>query len=383
MPNLLTLERDIDPQVWRACAGTFAWIPATGSTVYYFPEGHAEQSSSMPDFSSIPHRSWFTLCRVAKVSLLASPDTDEVFAKLFLDPLRPGSPQLPPVSPPFVNDPYMFSYTKILTPEDVQSGGGFTVPMLCAVNIFPAIGLGTNKIISVHDVHGTTWEFLHTCRGTPSDHRHYLSRGWSNFVNTKKLVAGDSVVFICDQDKKIFVGIRRAEAGARVRPKAVVHAVRRAMMKQWFEVEYYPATRSQVFVVAAEIVEAAARVSWNIGMRMKMPMEIVEMDGRAWLTEFSGTVIGEAPSDPQWPDSQWRMLQVTWDKPKAFQLVNCVNPWQLSTFELFDYILINTYFPLTSLNTRMMGEITSSLFKYNTFLVEADKGHKIMDGMDT
>lgn len=71
MSKLLTLEREIDPQVWRACAGTAACIPATGSTVYYFPKGHAEQSSSMPDFSSIPHRSWFTLCRVTKIPPVA------------------------------------------------------------------------------------------------------------------------------------------------------------------------------------------------------------------------------------------------------------------------------------------------------------------------
>ncbi|KAI4994979.1 hypothetical protein ZWY2020_034882 [Hordeum vulgare] len=38
------------------------------------------------------------------------------------------------------------------------------------------------------------FKFRHIYRGTPL--RHLLTTGWSNFVNEKKLLAGDSIVFL-------------------------------------------------------------------------------------------------------------------------------------------------------------------------------------------
>ena len=44
--------RRLDSKIWRACAGTSVQIPIVYSRVYYFPQGHVEQSSPPPTFLS-------------------------------------------------------------------------------------------------------------------------------------------------------------------------------------------------------------------------------------------------------------------------------------------------------------------------------------------
>jgi hypothetical protein len=50
------------------------------------------------------------------------------------------------------------------------------------------------------------------CRGTPR--RHLLTTGWSTFVNQKKLVAGDAIVFLRSASGELCVGVRRSMRGA-------------------------------------------------------------------------------------------------------------------------------------------------------------------------
>ncbi|KAK9950591.1 hypothetical protein M0R45_006075 [Rubus argutus] len=40
--------------------------------------------------------------------------------------------------------------------------------------------------------------------------RHLLTTGWSVFVSAKRLVAGDSVLFIWNEKNQLLLGIRRA-----------------------------------------------------------------------------------------------------------------------------------------------------------------------------
>lgn len=60
----------------------------------------------------------------------------------------------------------------------------------------------------ITDIHGVVWDFRHIYRGTPR--RHLLTTGWSKFVNNKKLIAGDSVVFMRKSADEMFIGVRRA-----------------------------------------------------------------------------------------------------------------------------------------------------------------------------
>ncbi|XP_009404987.2 auxin response factor 17 [Musa acuminata AAA Group] len=360
--------RSVDPQVWKACAGSSARIPAIGSRACYFPQGHAEQAASPPDFSALPAVPDVALCRISAVRLLADTETDEVFSSISLDP-RPSVALSPSSSsssssPPEVADggDGFVSFAKILTPSDANNGGGFSVPRFCADLIFPPLDFNADppvQTIWVCDVHGSLWDFRHIYRGTPR--RHLLTTGWSKFVNSKKLIAGDSVVFMKNQSGKIFVGVRRTSRSCgpvdhspyipqsttlvtmtenfsgsvgfsrnvrgRVPAASVVEAVRLAGMGLPFEVLYYPRAGSPEFVVAEETVEAAMRVRWTSGMRVRMSLET---EDSARMTWFQGTLSSLGMNDvEQWPRSPWRMLKVNWDEPEVLQNVKNVSPWQV------------------------------------------------------
>ncbi|RWW89898.1 hypothetical protein BHE74_00001008 [Ensete ventricosum] len=323
----------VEPQAWKACAGTAARIPAVGSLVYYFPQGHAEQATSRPDFSAFPSLFNAVLCRISAVRLHANPDTDEVFACISLDPRVPSADVPPPACMTPCSSPSLpevadgggggfVSFAKILTPSDANNGGGFSVPRFCADSIFPRLDFNADppaQFILVYDVHGNHWKFRHIYRGTPR--RHLLTTGWSKFVNSKKLIAGDSVVFMRNSSGQILVGIRRtgrfcgpvdystcgppatvlvnrgdhlagsegfsSNARGRVPAASVVAAVRLAGMDLPFKVLYYARAGSSDFVVAAEAVEAAMSVRWTTGMRVRMS---VETEDSARMTWYEGRV---------------------------------------------------------------------------------------------
>ena len=343
----------LDPYIWRACAGNNVQIPAVHSRVYYFPQGHAEQSSSLPFFSHLVFSTPCVLCRVVGVRFLADPDTDEVFAKIMLEPVVRGreSGNMEHTRLGDASDDKedqennkVMAFIKILTSSDANNGGGFSVPRFCADFIFPPLNFQVDpplQCLALIDLRGTKWEFRHIYRGTPR--RHLLTTGWSKFVNDKKLVAGDSVVFMKrDSDGKLFIGVRRdarwrrnadkwdfrsvAAAGAvkakevgsvegfsrstsgRVRAEAVAEAAELAAQGMPFEVVYYPRAGSSEFVVKAEVVEEALSVFWTAGMRVKMAME-TEDSSKTSL--FQGTVSSAIFTDNgPWRRSPWRALQV-------------------------------------------------------------------------
>lgn len=219
------------------------------------------------------------------------------------------------------------AFLKILTPSDANNGGGFSVPRFCADSIFPGLDFSSEtpvQTLVMRDLLGNEWKFRHIYRGTPR--RHLLTTGWSKFVNAKKLVAGDSVVFIRNSAGEVFVGIRRRNAAGvavesvegegfmrdgrgRVAAQAVVEAVRAAEAgDRAFEVEYYPRNRAAEFVVAEEDVAAAMQVRWEAGMKVRLG---VETEDAVRVTWHQGTVEGImlAVAGP-WALSPWRMLKV-------------------------------------------------------------------------
>ncbi|XP_052175088.1 auxin response factor 18 [Diospyros lotus] len=366
-------EKSLDSQLWHACAGGMVQMPAVNSRVFYFPQGHAEHALAAVDFGALPRLSPLILCRVADIKFMADPETDEVYAKLRLVPIGPNEPE-------FDDDGFLgsdgsdssespekpASFAKTLTQSDANNGGGFSVPRYCAETIFPRLDYTADppvQTVVAKDVHGETWKFRHIYRGTPR--RHLLTTGWSSFVNQKKLVAGDSIVFLRAENGDLCVGIRRAKRGISngpewspgsglygsfsgfmsgheyklsrsgcngnlrgfggVRPEAVVEAASLAAGGQPFEVVYYPRAATPEFCVKASAVRAAMRVRWCCGMRFKMPFETEDSSRISW---FMGTISSVQVSDPiRWPDSPWRLLQVTWDEPDLLQNVKRVSPW--------------------------------------------------------
>ncbi|KAK8262723.1 hypothetical protein V6Z12_D13G278100 [Gossypium hirsutum] len=62
-------------------------------------------------------------------------------------------------------------------------------------------------------------------------------------------------------------------------------------------------------------------------MRFKMAFETEDSSRISW---FVGTISSVQVADPvRWPDSPWRLLEVTWDEPDLLQNVNRVNPWSV------------------------------------------------------
>ncbi|KAK4766982.1 hypothetical protein SAY86_014733 [Trapa natans] len=372
----------VDQRIWQACAGSSVRIPPVNSQVYYFAQGHVEQSSSAshPSLSALALSKPVVSCLVTDVSFHADPITDEVFARFLLHPLvGPSALSLPEIRPGVrvsaedEDDANISSFAKVLTSSDANNGGGFSVPRFCADTIFPQLNYQIDppvQNLEVTDIHGALWTFRHIYRGTPR--RHLLTTGWSKFVNSKKLVAGDSVLFMKNSRGDMFVGIRRAikfavecprwrhqisvrktnieevsvpkggfarNGRGRVSAESVVKAIEHAARGFPFEVIYYPRAGWSDFVVRIEIVEAAMRGCWPTGMRVKMAMETEDTSRITW---FQGTISSTAiPENGPWVASPWRMVQVVWDEPEILPSSRGVNPWQLEPLS------IQTVFPPT------------------------------------
>ncbi|XP_042015711.1 auxin response factor 18-like [Salvia splendens] len=398
------LENNLDPQLWHACAGGMAQIPPLNSNVYYFPQGHVEHAAKNVDFRSFPRISSLVPCRVASIRYLADAGTDEVYAKIGLVPLREGECE--------VDDGVGLlgfdrngedkekpnSFAKTLTQSDANNGGGFSVPRYCAETIFPRLDYTAEppvQTILAKDVHGAVWKFRHIYRGTPR--RHLLTTGWSNFVNQKKLLAGDSIVFLRSENGELCVGIRRAKLGIGGRPEvssgwnvgaasggsslgrsglygfssevkekcnvkaeSVIEAVSLAASGQPFEVVYYPRASTPEFVVKASAVRAAMRVQWCPGIRFKMAFETEDSSRISW---FMGTISSVQVDDPiHWPNSPWRILQVAWDEPDLLQNVKRVNPWLVELVSSIPSIHLSPFsFSPTNKRPRQYSEYLSML----------------------
>ncbi|KAG8371317.1 hypothetical protein BUALT_Bualt13G0075100 [Buddleja alternifolia] len=360
------VEKSLDSELWHACAGAMVQMPPVNSKVFYFPQGHAEHTLTSVVFGALPRIPPMILCRVASVKYLADPETDEVYAKVRLIPVENNDHC-------FDDDDGVLgrnrsesnekptSFAKTLTQSDANNGGGFSVPRYCAETIFPPLNYTADppvQTLIAKNIHGETWKFRHIFRGTPR--RHLLTTGWSNFVNKKKLVAGDSIVFLRAKDGDVCVGIRRAKRDfdisdtsfggfsavlredenkmmyrsvrngnlkerERVKPESVLEAACLAVNGKPFEVGYYPRASTPEFCVKASSVRAAMRIQWCSGMRFKMAYETEDSSRISW---FMGTIASVQVADPiRWPNSPWRFLRVTWDEPNLLPNVKCVSPW--------------------------------------------------------
>lgn len=390
-------EKCLNSELWHACAGGMVQMPSVNSKVFYFPQGHAEHTLTTVDFGGLLRIPAMILCRVGSVQYLADHETDEVYAKIRLIPV--GSNELGLEDDGIMgsngseSNEKPSSFSKTLTQSDANNGGGFSVPRYCAETIFPRLDYTADPPVQnviAKDVHGETWKFRHIYRGTPR--RHLLTTGWSTFVNQKKLVAGDSIVFLRAENGDLCVGIRRAKRGGggvggtesssvwnsvsagnyggfsaflngeenkvmmhrsfgngkvremgRIRPESVVESAFLAANGQPFEVVYYPRASTPEFCVKAASVAAAMRVQWRSGMRFKMAFETEDSARISW---FVGTVASVQVADPiTWPNSTWRLLQVTWDEPDLLQNVKCVSPWLVEIVTNMPVLHISPFSP--------------------------------------
>ncbi|XP_022716380.1 auxin response factor 1-like [Durio zibethinus] len=331
-------------ELWHACAGPLVSLPREGERVYYFPQGHMEQLEAsmhqglehqIPSFN-LPSK---ILCKVASVQRKAEPDTDEVYAQITLVPEVDQSKVTSPDDPlPEPETVMVHSFCKTLTASDTSTHGGFSVLRRHADDCLPPLDMTQQppwQELVATDLHGNEWHFRHIFRGQPR--RHLLTTGWSVFVSSKKLVAGDAFIFLRGANGELRVGVRRLMRQQANMPSSVIssHSMHLGVLatashaiatRSMFSVFYKPRTSPSEFIVGVNKYLEAQSHKLSVGMRFKMRFEGEEVPER----RFSGTIVGVGDNkSSEWANSEWRSLKVQWDEPSSILRPDRVSPWEL------------------------------------------------------
>ncbi|KAH0927231.1 hypothetical protein HID58_019487, partial [Brassica napus] len=189
-------ERVVDPEaalykeLWHACAGPLV-------------TGHIEQVEASKNQDGGTVGFTFVCGAYAQITLFLEPIQDE-------NAIEKEAPLPPP--PRF----QVHSFCKTLTASDTSTHGGFSVLSRHADECLPPLDMSlqppTQELVA-KKLHGNEWRFRHIFRG--QQRRHLLQSGWSVFVSSKRLVAGDafiSLIFVgfWGENGELRVGVRRA-----------------------------------------------------------------------------------------------------------------------------------------------------------------------------
>ncbi|KAJ4879999.1 Auxin response factor 6 [Raphanus sativus] len=349
-------ERVLNSELWHACAGPLVSLPPLGSRVVYFPQGHSEQVAAStnkevdahtPNYPSLQPQ---LICQLHNVTMHADVETDEVYAQMTLQPLN-AQEQKDPYLPAELGVPNRQPtnyFCKTLTASDTSTHGGFSVPRRAAEKVFPPLDYTQQppaQELMARDLHDNEWKFRHIFRGQPK--RHLLTTGWSVFVSAKRLVAGDSVLFIWNDKNQLLLGIRRANRPQTVMPSSVLSsdsmhlgllaaAAHAAATNSRFTIFYNPRACPSEFVIPlAKYVKAVYHTRVSVGMRFRMLFETEESSVRRYM----GTITGICDLDPaRWANSHWRSVKVGWDESTAGDRQPRVSLWEiepLTTFPMY------------------------------------------------
>ncbi|KAJ7960592.1 Auxin response factor [Quillaja saponaria] len=350
-------KKCLNSELWHACAGPLVLLPPVGSRVAYFPQGHSEQVAAstnkevdgqIPNYPNLPPQ---LICQLHNVTMHADIETDEVYAQMTLQPLSLQEQKdvyLLPVELGTGSKQPANYFCKTLTASDTSTHGGFSVPRRAAEKVFPPLDYSQQppaQELIARDLHDNEWKFRHIFRGQPK--RHLLTTGWSVFVSAKRLVAGDSVLFIWNEKNQLFLGIRRANRPQTVMPSSVISsdsmhigllaaAAHAASTNSRFTIFYNPRASPSEFVIPlAKYVKAAYHTRVSVGMRFRMLFETEESSVRRYM----GTITGVSDLDPvRWPNSHWRSVKVGWDESTAGDRQPRVSLWDiepLTTFPMY------------------------------------------------
>uniref|UniRef100_A0A2P2M9R9 Auxin response factor n=1 Tax=Rhizophora mucronata TaxID=61149 RepID=A0A2P2M9R9_RHIMU len=229
-------------------------------------------------------------------------------------------------------------FCKTLTASDTSTHGGFSVPRRAAEKIFPSLDYSMQppaQELVARDLHDNSWTFRHIYRGQPK--RHLLTTGWSVFVSTKRLLAGDSVLFIRDEKSQLLLGIRRANrqqpalslsfmSSESMHIGILAAAAHAAANNSPFTVFCNPRASPSEFVIPFSKYNKSMYAQMSLGMRFRMMFETEESGVRRYM----GTITGISDLDPvRWKNSQWRNLQVGWDESTAGKRPSRVSIWEI------------------------------------------------------
>ncbi|MCD7468399.1 Auxin response factor 8 [Datura stramonium] len=366
-------KKCLNSELWHACAGPLVCLPTVGSRVVYFPQGHSEQVAAttnkevdahIPNYPNLPPQ---LICQLHNVTMHADVETDEVYAQMTLQPLTPQEQKdtYLPVELGIPSRQPTNYFCKTLTASDTSTHGGFSVPRRAAEKVFPPLDFSQTppcQELIARDLHDIEWKFRHIFRGQPK--RHLLTTGWSVFVSAKRLVAGDSVLFIWNEKNQLLLGIRRATRPQTVMPSSVLSsdsmhigllaaAAHAAATNSCFTVFFNPRASPSEFVIPlSKYIKAVYHTRVSVGMRFRMLFETEESSVRRYM----GTITGIGDLDPvRWANSHWRSVKVGWDESTAGERQPRVSLWEiepLTTFpmypSLFPLRLKRPWYPGTS-----------------------------------
>ncbi|CAD6266258.1 unnamed protein product [Miscanthus lutarioriparius] len=289
-PEAVEEHKCLNSELWHACAGPLVSLPAVGSPVVYFPQGHSEQADA---------------------------ETDEVYAQMTLQPLNPQE----------LKDLYLHAelgsankqptkyFCKTLTASDTRNiSCGFSVPCRAARKVFPPLDFTQQppcQELMAKDLHGNDneWKFRHIFRGL----LHNLLNTILNAGQPKRhlLTTGLSL----NDNNQLLLGIRWANRPQTVMPSSVLcmhtgllaAAAHAASTNSWFTIFYNPRASPSEFVIP--------------------------------LAKYMGTITGIGDLDSvRWPNSHWRSVKVVWDDSTAGERQPRVSQWEiepLTTFPMY------------------------------------------------
>lgn len=177
--------------------------------------------------------------------------------------------------------------------------------------------------LKIGDIHGKVWNFWKTYNHAQSCHS--LTSGWPEFVASKKLSAGDDLLFLKTMDGEITVGVRRRpvnmngaflcgiqedklpNGGRKCSVEDLAEAMGKAFAKMEFQVLYYPSVGCSCMIHDAKDVEKSGEKPLFVGVRVRK--ESIVKNGTARVIHH-GIIKGLNNNPMRWCGSSWKQVEV-------------------------------------------------------------------------
>ncbi|KAH0922320.1 hypothetical protein HID58_022338 [Brassica napus] len=314
-------------QLWKLCAGPLFDPPKIGEELV--ASINDELCQLKPVFN-IPSK---IRCNVFSIKLKVETTTDEIYAEISL--LPDTSEVEIPTSKCENNIQNIKCFTKVLSASDTSKKGGFVLNKRHAIECLPPLDMShltPSQEINATDIHGHEWKFKHALKGTPK--RHLFTSGWNEFAKAKKLVVGDSFIFlrrewgITSWNKKAAHHQQENIPSSIISKESMHHGVVATALnaiknKCMFVVFYKP--RSSQFVVNIDKFRDGVNKKFSIGSRFLMKFEGKDFNE----IRYYGTILKVRDFSTHWKDSEWRCLEVQWDEAATIPRPDKVSPWEI------------------------------------------------------
>ncbi|XP_024992507.1 auxin response factor 1-like [Cynara cardunculus var. scolymus] len=283
------INNELYKELWMACAGPLVDIPVQGQRLQLEDSVSHKLTGQQISELDLPHK---MLCQVVDSSLKVDSDSDEVFAIIKLHPFQEMVFEGADDNHQLLQEakPSFRAFSKILTISDTNMHTGLSVPKMLAQNCFPSLDLSQpqpNQELIAKDLHGHAWHFTHVYR--VSTQRHVITGGWNAFVVSKRLVAGDALIFVRHSNNELGIGIRR----------------------------YRQQIPSSSSILSRESMHQGVLASVSHALYTNKEFVIY------YNPRYTGVIVEETDISEDWPGSTWRSIKLS----------NRMSRWQLEPIQ--------------------------------------------------